>query len=191
MQIKVWDLTTCQLKCDLTGHSGHINTISVSPDGSLCASGGKVCLRERKRLSLTLFVVQDGTAILWDLTEAKRLYELEPGDIIHSLCFSPDHYWLCAATQSSIKIWDLERCGAVASLSFLLMICACSKKVEFDLKPLAFDKIQQSKKGIPPYCVSLTWSADGKYLFGGYTDGIVRIWEVERSDGLVPLIDDP
>ena len=30
------------------------------------------------------------------------------GDIIHSLCFSPNRYWLCAATQGSIKIWDLE-----------------------------------------------------------------------------------
>lgn len=91
-RIKIWDLNTCQLKCDLVGHKGYINTISVSPDGSLCASGGK-----------------DGTAILWDLTEAKQLYSLEPGDVIHALCFSPNHYWLCAATQSSIKIWDLER----------------------------------------------------------------------------------
>lgn len=41
-KIKVWDLTSCKLKCDLVGHTGYINTISVSPDGSLCASGGKV-----------------------------------------------------------------------------------------------------------------------------------------------------
>lgn len=51
---------------------------------------------------------QDGVAMLWDLSEGKRLYSLDAGDIIHSLCFSPNRYWLCAATQSSIKIWDLE-----------------------------------------------------------------------------------
>jgi WD40 repeat protein len=52
---------------------------------------------------------QDGVAMLWDLAEGKRLYSLDAGDIIHALVFSPNRYWLCAATQSSIKIWDLER----------------------------------------------------------------------------------
>jgi WD40 repeat protein len=52
---------------------------------------------------------QDGVAMLWDLAEGKRLYSLDAQDIIHSLVFSPNRYWLCAATQSSIKIWDLER----------------------------------------------------------------------------------
>ena len=41
--------------------------------------------------------------MLWDLTDAKRLYTLEASDIIHALCFSPNRYWLCAATQSCIK----------------------------------------------------------------------------------------
>ena len=49
--------------------------------------------------------------MLWDLAEGKRLYSLDAGDIIHALVFSPNRYWLCAATGSSIKIWDLERCG--------------------------------------------------------------------------------
>jgi guanine nucleotide-binding protein subunit beta-2-like 1 protein len=51
---------------------------------------------------------QDGVAMLWDLSEGKRLYSLDASDIIHSLCFSPNRYWLCAATQGAIKIWDLE-----------------------------------------------------------------------------------
>lgn len=40
--VKVWSLTTCKLKNDLRGHRYYINTVTVSPDGSLCASGGKV-----------------------------------------------------------------------------------------------------------------------------------------------------
>jgi WD40 repeat protein len=38
----VWNLTNCKLRSNLQGHSGYINTVTVSPDGSLCASGGKV-----------------------------------------------------------------------------------------------------------------------------------------------------
>lgn len=40
--VKVWNLTNCKLKHDLRGHRYYINTVTVSPDGSLCASGGKV-----------------------------------------------------------------------------------------------------------------------------------------------------
>ncbi|VAH63132.1 unnamed protein product [Triticum turgidum subsp. durum] len=89
--VKVWNLTNCKLRCTLDGHGGYVSAVAVSPDGSLCASGGK-----------------DGVTLLWDLTEGKRLYSLDAGSIINSLCFSPNRYWLCAATQDSIKIWDLE-----------------------------------------------------------------------------------
>ena len=42
--VKVWGLSNCKLRSTLAGHTGYINTVTVSPDGSLCASGGKVCL---------------------------------------------------------------------------------------------------------------------------------------------------
>lgn len=35
-------MANCKLKNDLRGHTGYINCVTVSPDGSLCASGGKV-----------------------------------------------------------------------------------------------------------------------------------------------------
>jgi len=89
--VKVWNLTAFKLRSNLIGHTGYVNAVTVSPDGSLCASGGK-----------------DGTAMLWDLNEGKHLSSLEAGDTIHALCFSPIRYWLCAATAGTIKIWDLE-----------------------------------------------------------------------------------
>lgn len=49
--------------------------------------------------------LQDGQAMLWDLNEGKHLYTLDGGDTINALCFSPNRYWLCAATGPSIKIW--------------------------------------------------------------------------------------
>ncbi|GIL62301.1 hypothetical protein Vafri_16581 [Volvox africanus] len=142
--VKVWNLTNCKLKNNLVGHTGYVNTVTVSPDGSLCASGGK-----------------DGVAMLWDLAEGKRLYSLDAGDVIHCLCFSPNRYWLCAATQSTIKIWDLESKSIVDDL-----------KVEFNIT---------SKKAQIPYCVSLAWSADGSTLYSGYTDGQIRVWAVSHS----------
>jgi len=141
--VKVWNLTHCKLRTNLIGHTGYVNTVTVSPDGSLCASGGK-----------------DGTAMLWDLNEGRHLSSLDAGDIIHALVFSPIRYWLCAATASAIKIWDLE-----------------SKVCVDELKP----EIKQSKKAVPIQCISLAWSADGTTLFAGYTDNVIRVWGVQSS----------
>jgi len=142
--VKVWNLTNCRLKTNHIGHTGYLNSVTVSPDGSLCASGGK-----------------DGMAMLWDLNEGKHLYTLDGGNIINALCFSPNRYWLCAATGGSIKIWDLE-----------------TKSVVDDLKP---EVVQITGKSKAADCVSLAWSADGQTLFAGYTDNLIRVWKVQRG----------
>jgi len=145
--VKVWNLQNCKLRTNLTGHTGYINTVTVSPDGSLCASGGK-----------------DGTARLWDLNEGKHLYSLNAGDIIHALTFSPTRYWLCAATQSAIKVWDLESKQLVADLN--------KNFPEFGTTATDPNAVIAA--------ISLAWSADGTVLFAGYTDNKVRVWEVAR-----------
>lgn len=97
--VKVWSLQKCTLIHTLSGHTGYVNTVTVSPDGSLCASGGR-----------------DGITKLWDLNDGKNLYSLEAGSVITDLAFSPNRYWLCAAAGTSIKIWDLENKTPVDTL---------------------------------------------------------------------------
>jgi guanine nucleotide-binding protein subunit beta-2-like 1 protein len=137
--VKVWNLTNCKLRTNHIGHTQYLNTVTVSPDGSLCASGGK-----------------DGQAMLWDLNEGKHLYTLEAGDTIEALTFSPNRYWLCAAAGSSIKIWDLESKLVVDTLT---------------TDPTG-GKAQQ------PQVISLAWTSDGQTLFAGYTDSLIRVWQV-------------
>lgn len=138
---QVWDLANCRLKSDHRGHDGYLNTVTVSPDGSLCASGGK-----------------DFNAMLWDLNEGKHLYTLNHSDIINALCFSPNRYWLCVATGPAIKIWDLER-----------------KELVDELKP---EVVSATSKNKAPQCISMAWSTDGSTLFAGYTDNVIRVWQV-------------
>ena len=98
--VKVWSLTNCKLRNNLIGHTAYVNAVTVSPDGSLCASGGK-----------------DGRILLWDLTEGKLLSSLEAGDVVSALCFSPNKYWLCACVGPSVKIWDLESKSVIESIT--------------------------------------------------------------------------
>jgi guanine nucleotide-binding protein subunit beta-2-like 1 protein len=145
--VKVWDCSTTgtpTLRFNLTGHTGYLNTVTVSPDGSLCASGGR-----------------DGSVHLFGLAEGRKLYELSGGSPIHSVVFSPTRYWLCAATEKNITIWDLE-----------------SKEVVAILKP---EFPEGSRKALVPFCTSLCWNAEGTTLFSGFTDNKIRVYTVDAT----------
>jgi len=139
--VKVWNLSNCRLKTNHIGHSGYINSVTVSPDGSLCASGGK-----------------DGTSMLWDLNEGKHLYTLNGNEVVNALSFSPDRYWLSAAVGSVIKIWDLE-----------------TKSPIDDLK---VDATGATARKNAAEVTCLAWAADGKTLYAGYTDNLIRVWRL-------------
>jgi guanine nucleotide-binding protein subunit beta-2-like 1 protein len=139
--VKVWNLSDCKLRTNLVGHSGVVYTTTVSPDGSLCASGGK-----------------DGFAMLWDVNDGKHLYSLDAGSTINALAFSPKNYWLVAATDNTIKVWDLENKNVLDEL-------APTKRISINL----------------PWCVSLCWSSDGNTLFAGSTDGNIYVYEVGQA----------
>lgn len=125
------------LLTDFVGHNGYVSCITISPDGTLCASAGK-----------------DGVIILWDVNNKTALFTLTPGDEVNALAFSPNRFWLAAATSSSIKIYDLQ-----------------AKTLKDELKP-------EVAEGKTPECISLAWSYDGQNLFSGYTDNLVRVWQV-------------
>ncbi|KAE8712461.1 Guanine nucleotide-binding protein subunit beta-like protein [Hibiscus syriacus] len=114
--VKVWNLTNCKIRNTLAGHSGYVNTVAVSPDGSF-----------------------------------------------------PNRYWLCAATEQSIKIWDLESKSIVEDL-----------KVDLKAEAEKSDVTDNANKEKVIYCTSLNWSADGSTLFSGYTDGVIRVWGIGR-----------
>merc|ERR1711997_285903 len=81
-------------------------------------------------------------------------------DTINALTFSPNRNWLYAATGPTIKIWDLE-----------------SKNMVEELRP----EVPGTARADPPQFLSLAWSADGQTLFAGYSDNLIRVWQVSVS----------
>jgi guanine nucleotide-binding protein subunit beta-2-like 1 protein len=177
--LKVWNMDDMSEPVATgKGPNGYINALTVSPDGSLCATGGK-----------------DGNADLWDLSDLKPLHTLghmptandpkismdrkdgiPPGYItsflddaakrqdkepIHALAFSPTRYWLATAVGSGVKIWELE-----------------NKQVQFDVKIKETDREKKSLKALDVLCTTLAWSSDGNRLFAGFSDNKIRVWNV-------------
>ena len=107
--------------------------------------------------------------MLWDLNDGKHLYSLEAGDVVNALVFSPNRYWLCAATASGIKIFDLE-----------------SKSIVDDLHPEVADDDVVAVLELEAFAGELdplAAAVDG--LVGGDTE--VRV----EMDGARDLEDDP
>merc|ERR1712022_11865 len=155
--IKLWNtLGECKytIVSEGEGHSEWVSCVSFSPNAShpLIVSGG-----------------WDKLVKVWNLSNCKlRTNLIGHGGYINavtvspdrSLCFSPNRYWLCAATDNGIRIWDLEGKGIVDELK------------------LDMPQADPKSKALPTSCVSLAWSADGNTLFAGYTDSQIRVWQV-------------
>ena len=65
--------------------AGYLNTVTMSPNSSLCASGGK-----------------GAKAMLWDLNDGKHLYTLDLADTINVLTFSSNR---CVHSQPAVRIF--------------------------------------------------------------------------------------
>jgi len=181
--IKVWSLNDWKVKNTFAGHEAPVHTVTVSPDGSLCASGGK-----------------DSVCILWDLGSDKKVYTLETkgkdSGAVNSLCFSPRYYWLCAAMDKAIRIWELEEkkmlCdivlkfqpsardmnnggGAVDGENMQQAVQMVDKKVT---PATNFCDLEgQSPSKTLPWATCLQWDYAGTNLFVGTSSGDILVFE--------------
>ncbi|KAI5186818.1 guanine nucleotide-binding protein subunit beta-2-like 1 protein [Nematocida homosporus] len=70
--------------------SSILDAVTVSPDGSICATAGR-----------------DRSVLLWDLKGQNNQYQISAGEPVHSLEFAFSAYWLAAGMDNSIAIWDI------------------------------------------------------------------------------------
>lgn len=122
--------------------------------------------------------------MLWDLNDNKHLYTLDSGDTINALCFSPNRYWLCAATGNSIKIWVNILIFKINQKFHFVLFKIIKSNQDLEHKIIVDElkaEITKPKERFVPQCVSLAWSADGQTLYSGYTDNVIRVWQVSMT----------
>jgi WD40 repeat protein/DNA-binding SARP family transcriptional activator/class 3 adenylate cyclase len=93
--VDIWDLEAGRRVSTLVGHSGDVNDLVFSADGSRLATASS-----------------DGTARIWDPRTGEQQVVLRGGHLgglIASVDFSPDGRWLAtAAADGVVRVWALE-----------------------------------------------------------------------------------
>jgi WD40 repeat protein len=90
--IRIFEITTLELKYELDSHTNSVFTIAYAPDGDLLLSGGR-----------------DAHLRVWDVKKGyqERGYVIAHMYTINHITYSPDgRYFATCSMDKSIKIWD-------------------------------------------------------------------------------------
>lgn len=145
-RLKIWN-TNFQIRYTFKAHLGNINALAISPNFKYVATGGK-----------------DKMLNIWELKDLNAVSRaIDAGSTINQISFNYKQQWVAVATETSVKVWDLQ------------------SKDSSPIAELASDrKEKEGKKGKLPQCISLTWNALGDKIFAGFSDGVIRVWQSKK-----------
>jgi len=107
---------------------------------------------------------KDGIAMTWNVAEGSFVGKIDCDDQINAIKFNIENnkkkVWLFIGTQNGIQIWDYSG----------------EKKIK-ELKASPIDP-QNAKQKKPIACTSLALDSTGSFLFGGFSDGYIRVYQI-------------
>ncbi len=189
--VKLWDVATRQNIATLEGHSGSVESVSFSPDGSTLASGS-----------------WDDTIKLWDVATRRNIATLEGhSGLVHSVSFSPDGRTLASGSWNGIVLlWDVAtrnvatrqnittfegHSGSVHSVSFSpdgSTLASGSGDNTVKLWDVATRRNIATLEGHSGSVHSVSFSPDGSTLASGSWDNTVKLWDVATRRNIATLI---
>jgi small GTP-binding protein len=169
----------------LRGHTGVINRIAWSPDGSYLALPS-----------------EDNTIRIWDARSGECMHTLQGHpDKVWSVAWSPNGQRLASASSDrTIHLWEVRsgkhlqtlkgHTKSVNSLAWspdgLRLASACDDKT-IRLWDAASSKHLQTLEGHTDYVNGVTWSSNGQRLASASSDRTIRLWEIRGSKHLRTL----
>ncbi len=158
--IKVWDSQSMSLQNTFVGHTNAVTTLAYAQKSCYLASGGK-----------------DGHIILWNIEQGKHLKHRVHSAPINQVLFSTTKYWIVAAADDGLVLWDLVNDQVISEISVNLgEDDESDEESDSDSDGKEKEKKVVEKKKVP--CLSVAWSANGNFLYTGWADNTVRVYEV-------------
>jgi len=165
-----------RLHASKDGHDGPINTIGLSPDGNLVATGSS-----------------DETIKIWSSTTGSCLRTLHDDGAVHAVSFSTDGQLLVSGSLD-LKTWEVEtgRClrvlsgheGSVRAIATTAARPGRLISYSFD-RTIKFWALKEScclgTLDTKSFACSAAFSADGSRLALGLDDGSIRVWDLHTE----------
>jgi WD40 repeat protein len=183
----LWNLANKQIIATLKGHTGWVNSVSFSPDGSKLASGSS-----------------DGTIRLWDIETMKSIATLKGHTgWVNSVSFSPDGSKLASgSSDGTIRLWDVETLKSTELLNDhdlsdrvwdikfnpegTFVASGNSDKI-IKLTSISDSYTSSELKGHSREVLSLSFNGDGTVLGSIAMDDTLRLWNVETGISLLEI----
>jgi WD40 repeat protein/tRNA A-37 threonylcarbamoyl transferase component Bud32 len=161
------------------GHTGQVNSVCYSPDGSRLATGSG-----------------DGTAKVWDARTGQQLLTLKGHTLpVTSVCFSPDGSRLATGSHdSTAKVWDARTGLELFPLKgHALPVTGVSFSPDghslatssYDNSAIVWDaetgRERFTLKGHTNIVSGVCFSPDGQRLATASWDETVKVWDVSMS----------
>jgi WD40 repeat protein/serine/threonine protein kinase len=179
--VKLWDLTTREVRAKIAAHKGPVWSVAFSPDGTSLATAS-----------------DDRTARLWDVTTGEERRALLHPDAVRCLAFSRDGKTLVTGSRDGkVRIWDTsgdDEPVVTAGHPHVVMSVAVSadgktvvsaggdKTVK--LWDAATGREKNTLQGHTGGIYSVALAPGGKVLASGGWDKTIRLWEVGSGNRL-------
>ena len=174
----------------LTGHTGFVESVAVSPDGKYLASGSTKTIEGKYFWNDDTYC---GEIIIWDAKSGQKLKTLQGhSHYVRSVCWSPDGKYLASSGSydATLIIWNVNNgereqimnhgYSSVYSVAWSpdgkYLASGCSNSIITLWDSDTGENLQELEVTDGRGILSLSWSPNGKYLLSGSNDGSICIW---------------